>query len=217
MHVDPRTDALLIIDVQRDFLPGGSLAVGGGDRVVAPIARVAPRFSTVVATQDFHPRGHVSFASAHPGRRPFETIAVHGEPQTLWPDHCVAGTDGAALDRALPDGAISLVLRKGARAGVDSYSAFRENVGEDGSRATTGLGAWLASRGIRRVLVCGLARDFCVRATALDALAEGFEAVVLDDLTRSVDPTRDPALDDEFAARGVARARSGDLEFESGP
>jgi nicotinamidase/pyrazinamidase len=212
MRIDRRSDALVVVDLQHDFLPGGALAVGGGDAVVLPIAALSGQFDTVVATQDWHPPGHVSFASAHPGRRPFETAALPQGPQELWPDHCVRGTHGAALHPAVPDAALTLLLRKGTRREVDSYSAFRENVGPDGRRPTTGLGAWLAARGVRRVFLCGLARDFCVRASAVDAAAEGFEAVVLDDLTRAVFPERRGETDAAFAGAGVRVARSADLE-----
>jgi nicotinamidase/pyrazinamidase len=212
MRIDRRSEALLVVDLQHDFLPGGALAVGDGDAVVAPIAALAGAFDTVVATQDWHPPGHVSFASAHPGRRPFETATLPQGPQELWPDHCVRGTRGAALHPALPDAALTLLLRKGTRREVDSYSAFRENVGPDGRRPTTGLGAWLKARGVRRVFLCGLARDFCVRASAVDAAAEGLEAVVLDDLTRAVFPDRRAETDASFAAAGVRVARSADLE-----
>jgi nicotinamidase/pyrazinamidase len=206
MRIDRERDALVVVDVQHDFLPGGALAVAGGDAVVAPIAALAPAFATVVATQDWHPPGHVSFASAHPGRRPYETLALPQGPQELWPDHCLAGSRGAALHPCLPDPALTLVLRKGTRREVDSYSAFRENVGPDGGRPTTGLGAWLAARGVGRVFVCGLARDFCVRATAVDAAAEGFEVVVLDDLTRAVFPERRAEVDALLAGAGVRLA-----------
>jgi nicotinamidase/pyrazinamidase len=215
MRIDRRSDALLVVDLQHDFLPGGALAVGDGDAVVAPIAALAGAFDTVVATQDWHPPGHVSFASAHPGRRPFETATLPQGPQELWPDHCVRGTRGAALHPALPDAALTLLLRKGTRREVDSYSAFRENVGPDGRRPTTGLGAWLKARGVRRVFLCGLARDFCVRASAVDAAAEGLEAVVLDDLTRAVFPDRRAETDASFAAAGVRVVRSADLERSS--
>jgi nicotinamidase/pyrazinamidase len=208
MVVDPDRDALLVVDLQRDFLPGGALGVAGGDEIVAPIAALCPRFATVVATQDWHPPGHVSFASSHPGAAPFSTLALPWGPQELWPDHCVRGSPGAALQPGLPDEAVTLVLRKGTRREIDSYSAFRENVGPDGRRPTTGLGAWLAARGVRRVLVCGLARDFCVRASAVDAAAEGFEVVVLDDLTRAVFPARRAEADAAFAAAGVRLAGS---------
>lgn len=212
MPIDRLRDALVVVDLQHDFLPGGALAVAEGDRVVEPIARLAPAFATVVATQDFHPPGHVSFASTHPGRRPYETAALPQGPQELWPDHCVRGTPGAALHPALPDPALTLVLRKGTRAEVDSYSAFRENVGPDGTRPTTGLGAWLGARGVKRVFVCGLARDFCVRATAVDAAAEGFEVVVLDDLTRAVFPDRRAEVDAALAKAGVRVGRSEELK-----
>jgi nicotinamidase/pyrazinamidase len=203
MTLDPARDALLVVDLQRDFLPGGALAVGGGDAVVEPIARLAPRFGTVVATQDWHPPGHVSFASSHPGAAPYTTLARPVGPQELWPDHCLRGSPGAALHPALPDEAVTLVLRKGTRREVDSYSAFRENVGPDGRRPTTGLGAWLKARGVARVFVCGLARDFCVRFSAVDAAAEGLEVVVLDDLTRAVFPERAGETDAAFQAAGV--------------
>ena len=203
MRIDRERDALVVVDLQHDFLPGGALAVGGGDAVVAPIAALAPAFATVVATQDWHPPGHVSFASAHPGRRPFETLELPQGPQELWPDHCVAASRGAALHPALPDAAITLVLRTGTRREVDSYSAFRENVGPDGRRPSTGLAAWLQARGIRRAFVCGLARDFCVRATAVDGAAEGLEIVVLDDLTRAVFPERRAETDAILERAGV--------------
>jgi nicotinamidase/pyrazinamidase len=211
MKLDPTADALLVIDLQHDFLPGGALAVPSGDEVVAPIAALAPAFATVVATQDWHPMGHVSFASAHPGARPYGTIQLAQGTQELWPDHCVRGTRGAALHPQLPDVELTLVLRKGTRREVDSYSAFRENVGPDGRRPTTGLAAWLAARGVRRVFVCGLARDFCVRWSAIDAAAEGLETLVLDDLTRPVFPERRAETDAAFAAAGVRTMRAGDL------
>jgi nicotinamidase/pyrazinamidase len=212
MRIEPATDALVVVDLQHDFLPGGALAVADGDAVVAPIAALAPAFPVVVATQDWHPPGHVSFASAHSGRRAFDTVALPQGAQELWPDHCVRGTRGAALHPGLPDAAVTLVLRKGTRVDVDSYSGFRENVGPDGRRPTTGLGAWLKARGVRRVFLCGLARDFCVRASAVDAAAEGFEAVVLDDLTRPVFPERRGETDAVLARAGVRVARSADLE-----
>src|SRR5437588_9162917 len=164
MRIDPRRDALLVVDLQRDFMPGGALAVAEGDHVVAPIAALASRFSTVVATQDWHPRVHVSFASTH-GRPPFSPLALYGGEQMLWPDHCVAGTPGAALHPALPQALVTSIIRKGSRRMVDSYSAFRENVGPDGTRLPTGLGGYLRERGVTRLFVCGLARDYCVRAS----------------------------------------------------
>ncbi len=203
MTLDQKLDALLVVDLQRDFLPGGALGVAGGHEVVGPIAALATRFGTVVATQDWHPPRHVSFASAHPGAAPFTTLARPAGPQELWPDHCVHGSPGAALHPDLPDRAITLLLRKGTRREVDSYSAFRENAGPDGARSTTGLGAWLRARGVARLFICGLARDFCVRASAVDAAAEGLEVVVLDDLTRAVSPERAGATDEALRAAGV--------------
>ncbi len=203
MTLDPRRDALLVVDLQRDFLPGGALGVSGGHEVVDPIAALVPRFGTVVATQDWHPPGHVSFASSHPGAAPYTTLARPAGPQELWPDHCLRGSAGASLHPALPDEAVTLLLRKGTRGEVDSYSAFRENVGPDGARPTTGLGAWLRARGVVRLYLCGLARDFCVRFSAVDAAAEGFEVVVLDDLTRAVFPERAAETDAAFQAAGV--------------
>jgi nicotinamidase/pyrazinamidase len=212
MLLDSLSDGLILVDLQHDFLPGGALAVAHGDEVIAPAAALARGFRTVVATQDWHPPGHVSFASSHPGRRPYETLALpHGE-QVLWPDHCVQGSRGAALHPGVPDEAVTLVLRKGTRREVDSYSALRENVGPDGRRPTTGLGAWLKARGIRRVFVCGLARDYCVRWTAEDAAAEGLETLVLDDLTRAVFPERAAETDEALARAGVRVARSADLD-----
>jgi nicotinamidase/pyrazinamidase len=211
MRIDRGEDALLVVDMQHDFLPGGALGVPEGDRLLEPIARVVPAFATVVATQDFHPAGHVSFASSHPGRKPYERADLPQGWQELWPDHCVAGTRGAQLHPAIPDRALTLVVRKGTRRDVDSYSTFQENPGPDRRRLTTGLGAWLHARGLRRVFLCGLARDFCVRWSALDAREEGFEAVVLDDLTRPVFPDRRAETDAELARAGVTLARSADL------
>ncbi len=208
MRLDREKDALVVVDVQHDFLPGGALAVPAGDEILARIAALAPAFSTVVATQDWHPPGHVSFASAHAGKRPFESVSLPQGTQELWPDHCVQGTRGAALHPDVPDAAITLVLRKGTRRDVDSYSAFRENAGPDGSRPTTGLGAWLRARSVGRVLVCGLARDFCVRATAVDAAAEGFESFVVDDLTRAVFPERRRETDALLERAGVRLVES---------
>jgi len=202
MRIDPQRDALLVVDLQPDFMPGGALAVAEGDRVVAPIAALAPRFATVVATQDWHPRGHVSFASTH-GRKPFTSLSLYGGEQMLWPDHCVAGTPGAQLHPGLPQALVTSIIRKGSRRAVDSYSAFRENVGPDGTRLPTGLAGYLRERGVTRLFVCGLARDYCVRASALDAAAAGFATWLVDDLTRPVDPESRRRVDEELRAAGV--------------
>jgi nicotinamidase/pyrazinamidase len=176
-------DCLIVVDVQTDFLPGGALAVPGGDEIVPLVGPLATRFANVVLTQDWHPAGHVSFASNHPGRAPFETIDLAYGPQVLWPPHCVQATAGAALAEGLDVPHAFLVLRKGCDPAIDSYSAFRE-----ADRATdTGLAALLRARGIERVFVCGLATDFCVAWTAEDAAAAGFATVVVEDVCRAID------------------------------
>lgn len=210
LALDREHDALLVIDLQPDFMPGGALAVPEGDLIVAPIASLLPRFSTVVATQDFHPRGHVSFASRH-GAPQFSVRPIYGSEQPMWPDHCVQGTPGAELHPGLPREPLSLILRKGTHPDIDSYSAFRENLGPDGRRRSTGLGPLLLSRGIRRVFVCGLARDFCVRWSAADAVHAGLGAVVLDDLCRAVFPERGRETDELLDRDGVVRARAAEL------
>lgn len=183
LAVHPERDLLLVIDVQNDFCPGGALAVPDGDAVVPAIAALMPRFAHVAFTQDWHPPGHRSFASAHPGRAPYETVRLPYGDQTLWPDHCVQGTRGAALHDGLDDRRAELIVRKGFRPEVDSYSAFFEN-----DRATpTGLAGCLRERGFRRIVLCGLATDFCVAYSALDARREGFEAAVLLGACRAID------------------------------
>jgi nicotinamidase/pyrazinamidase len=175
-------EALVVIDVQLDFCPGGALAVAGGDAVVDGINALWPEFRAVVLTQDWHPAGHSSFASSHPGRAPFETVAMPYGEQTLWPDHCVQGTDGAAFHPRLRTDA-DLILRKGFRAEVDSYSAFFEN-----DRTTpTGLAGYLRERGLSRLTLVGLATDYCVSFSALDAARLGFGVTVVEGLTRAID------------------------------
>ncbi len=176
-------DALLVIDVQNDFCPGGSLAVTDGDQVVPLINRLAAHFEHVLCTQDWHPAGHISFASAHPGTQPFTTIEVAYGPQTLWPDHCVQGTPGADLHPGLHLPHAELILRKGFRREIDSYSAFLE----DDHATPTGLASYLRERGLKRLFICGLAYDFCVRASAIDGTEAGFECIVIEDATRAVD------------------------------
>lgn len=184
---DPRR-ALILIDVQPDFMPGGALACHQGEAIVSGIRELlqARRFHHVAATQDWHPRGHASFASSHPGKAPFEQIELHGHTQTLWPDHCVQGTPGAALHPALDWSPVDVVIRKGSDPQVDSYSGFRENHGPQ-----TGLAGWLRERGVDEVWLAGLARDVCVLWTAQDALALGFRTRLLWDLTRPVTPDSD--------------------------
>ncbi len=198
--------ALVVVDLQPDFMPGGALPCHEGDAIVPGIdAQLrSRRYVTVVATQDWHPADHASFANQYPGRVPFGQIELHGQPQTLWPDHCVAGTPGAALDPRVDWDTASLVLRKGSRREVDSYSAFFENHGPDGSRPATGLAGWLRERGIAEVHVCGLARDYCVLWTAQDAAAAGFRVRFLWDLTRPVTPEGDGPTRAALAAAGIA-------------
>ena len=175
-------DALLVIDVQNDFCPGGALAVSGGDQIVPIINRLSQRFEHVILTQDWHPAGHISFASSHPGSKPFERIQVTYGTQTLWPDHCVQGTHGADFHPDLDVPHSQLILRKGFRRNIDSYSAFLE----DDHSTPTGLASYLRERGLKRLFLCGLAYDFCVRFSAVDGTAEGFECLVIEDATRAV-------------------------------
>lgn len=175
-------DVLLVIDVQNCFLPGGSLAVADGDKVVPVINALATRFHNIVATQDWHTPRHVSFASAHPGAKPFDTVKLPYGDQVLWPDHCVQGTGGADLSPGLRLPTAELVIRKGYHPQVDSYSAFNE---ADGT--PTGLAGYLKERGIRRVFAVGVATDFCVCYSAIDARKAGFEAFVVDDACRGID------------------------------
>jgi nicotinamidase/pyrazinamidase len=176
-------DALIVVDVQNDFCPGGALAVPHGDEVVPIINRLAGAFRNVVLTQDWHPRGHLSFASSHPGKRAFETIAASYGTQVLWPDHCVQQTPGAGFHSALRIPHAGLILRKGANRAIDSYSAFYEN-----DRTTpTGLVGYLRERGITRVFLAGLAFDFCVRYSAEDAHRENLAALVIEDACRGID------------------------------
>ncbi|MBM3560476.1 MAG: bifunctional nicotinamidase/pyrazinamidase [Alphaproteobacteria bacterium] len=176
-------DLLLVVDVQNDFCPGGALAVPGGDEIVPLVNCLAGAFGHVVLTQDWHPVGHSSFASSHPGLQPYETVCLGYGVQILWPDHCVQGTSGAAFHAGLDLDRAELVVRKGVHAAIDSYSAFREN-----DRTTrTGLAGYLRERGFRRLFLAGLATDFCVRWSAIDARAAGFEVVVLEDACRAID------------------------------
>ena len=199
------TDCLLIIDVQNDFCPGGALAVPEGDRVTEVINRLGERFAHRVLTQDWHPPGHLSFASSHPGRQPMETAPLPYGEQVLWPDHCVQGTPGAEFHPALEIRGAELILRKGFRRAIDSYSAFFEN-----DRTTpTGLGAYLRERGFERLWLAGLATDFCVAFSAIDACRAGFATHVIEDACRSIDV--DGSLEAawrEMRAAGVERISS---------
>jgi nicotinamidase/pyrazinamidase len=201
-------DVLIAVDIQYDFLPGGSLAVAGGDEIIPLVNRLGRTFANVVMTQDWHPADHVSFASNHPGKAPFETIELSYGTQVLWPPHCMWETRGAELadDLDLPHG--QLVIRKGYNRGVDSYSGFQE-----ADRATkTGLEGYLRERGLGRVFVVGLATDFCVSWTALDARAAGFETYLIEDATRAIDTrgSLEKARAD-WAAAGVQRISADDI------
>ncbi len=192
-------DVLLVIDVQNDFCPGGGLAVPEGERVVPVINRIAPAFGQVVLTQDWHPPGHRSFASSHPGRQPFETIEVAYGPQTLWPDHCVQGTPGAEFHADLETTRAELIIRKGYRTEIDSYSAFFENDRE----TATGLRGYLRDRGLGRAFLCGLAADYCVAFSALDAAKGGLDVLVIEDACRGID------LDGSMATARDAMTQAG--------
>jgi len=203
-------DALVAIDVQNDFCPAGALAVPRGDEVVPVINRLVRRFPHVVLTQDWHPRGHVSFASSHPGHEPFERIRVSYGEQVLWPDHCVPGTLGAELHPGLDTQAADLVLRKGSNPAIDSYSAFYEN----DHRTSTGLAGYLRERGCQGLYLAGLATDFCVQYSALDARREGFEVFVVEDGVRGIDLEGSVAAAwAQMAGAGVHRVRETDLRL----
>lgn len=201
-------DVLIVIDVQNDFCPGGALAVPRGDEVIAPIHRVAPLFEHIILTQDWHPANHTSFASSHPGKQPFETVEVAHGAQTLWPPHCVQGSAGAEFHPALRLPQAELILRKGFRPQIDSYSAFFEN-----DRATpTGLAGYLKERELTRVFLAGLAYDYCVGYSALDARLLGLEAMVVRDACRAIDLHGSvAAMERKFDAAGVALIESTEL------
>lgn len=198
-------EALLLVDIQNDFMPFGALPVPGGDAVVAVANQLMPRFQLVVASQDWHPADHGSFASNHPGRAVGETVELGGLPQVLWPDHCVQETPGASFHSALDVAGIHHVVRKGTDPAIDSYSAFFDN----GHRKDTGLAAYLRSRGVDRLVVMGLATDYCVKASVLDALASGFAVQVVSDGCRAVELAEGDA---ERAFREMSEAGAGIIE-----
>ena len=201
MQAGGEDDVLVVVDVQRDFCSGGALAVADGDAVVAPVNRLMDHFRHVILTQDWHPADHSSFAAQHPGRQPFDVIRMPYGEQRLWPVHCVIGTPGAEFHPQLDPTRAELVLRKGFRREIDSYSAFIEN-----DHATeTGLAGYLRERGLRRVFVAGLALDYCVGFSALDARRLGFEAWLISDATRAVDPGESMTrMQQHLATGGVA-------------
>jgi len=200
--------ALLVTDVQNGFLPGGNLAVKYGEQVIPVINRIARSFANVVVTQDWHTAGHISFASVHPGKKPFETIDLPYGKQVLWPDHCVQGTDDAALSKDLSIPHAGLIIRKGFHPDIDSYSVFTEADG----KTTTGLAAYLTARRISRLFLAGLATDFCVAWSALDARKAGFETYLVEDACRGIDTggSLEKAWADMTKA-GVKRIQSGDI------
>lgn len=199
-------DVLLVIDVQNDFCPGGALAVSDGDAVVPLINDLMGRFDHIVLTQDWHPRGHSSFASGHAGKAPFEMIEMSYGPQVLWPDHCVQGGDGAAFHADLQTNAARMIVRKGFRKAIDSYSAFFENDHE----TPTGLAGYLREQGAKRLFLVGLATDFCVLYSALDARTQGFETYVIEDACRAID------LDGSLTAAQSAMDDAGVRRIDSG-
>lgn len=205
IRFDKRHSVLLIVDIQPDFMPRGALPVAEGDQVVEPIRRLMEEnlFQHYAATQDWHPPGHISFASSHPGRAPFDTIDLYGHPQILWPDHCVQGTPKAQLHHGIPWEKIRVIVRKGVDPLVDSYSGFRNNWNHEGNRPPTGLAGFLRELGMNDVFLCGLARDFCVKWSAEDAADAGFNVHVIWDLTRPVYPESGPEVRDDLVARGV--------------
>jgi nicotinamidase/pyrazinamidase len=207
MRIAPQ-DVLIVTDVQNDFCPGGALAVAEGDAVINPIHHAANHFQHIILTQDWHTADHNSFASAHPCKRPFEQIELSYGPQTLWPDHCVQGTRGADFHSALQLTRAELIIRKGFRPSIDSYSAFFEN-----DRTTaTGLGGYMRERGLNRVFLAGLAYDVCVGYSALDARRLGLGAVIISDACRAIDLNGSvAAIEREFTAAGVELVNTADL------
>ena len=207
MHITSH-DVLLVTDVQNDFCPGGALAVPEGDQVIPVIHAIAPRFEHIILTQDWHPASHLSFACAHAGKRAFEQVRVSYGEQTLWPDHCVQGTPGAEFHPDLQLPRAELILHKGFRPEIDSYSAFFEN----DRTTTTGLNAYLRERGLKRVFLVGLAYDYCVGYSALDARRLGFPAIIIRDGCRAIDLNGSvAAIEKQFAAAGVGLIESAEI------
>ncbi len=191
--------ALIIIDVQNDFLPGGSLGVAGGDAIIPALNKIVHRFDLVVATQDWHPWNHKSFASNHEDYNEFDTILINGIKQTLWPDHCVQGSDGAQFSESLEMNPVAAIFRKGMYPEVDSYSGFFDN----DHKKSTGLSSYLKEKGVNEVYLGGLAADYCLAFTARDAIKEGFTTFVIEDATKPIDEENYPAIKDELKNLGV--------------
>jgi nicotinamidase/pyrazinamidase len=209
IRINAETDVFIVVDVQYDFLPGGSLAVPKGDEVIKPINELADRFRHVVMTQDWHPEGHISFASSHKGKKPFEVIDLPYGKQVLWPDHCIWDTKGAEFSEQIDIPHNQLVIRKGYDPRIDSYSGFVEA----DRKTRTGLAGYLKERGFKRAFVAGLATDFCVGWTALDAKAAGFETIVVEDACRGIDAAGSLAKAwADMATAGVGRTMSANVK-----
>ena len=212
-----KNSALLLVDIQPDFLPGGALACFQADRILPGVSHLVEQslaqgsFNCMVATQDWHPAGHISFASSHPGTQPFNNITLYDQPQTLWPDHCVVGTHGASLAEGVNWDAMNLIIRKGSDPAVDSYSAFQENFGPDGQRPTTGLAGYFRERQVELVYIAGLARDVCVLWSAQDAQQLGFKAHIIWDLCAPVTPESDANTRQRCKELGIAIVQSSEL------
>ena len=202
-------NALIIVDVQNDFLPGGTLAVKEGDVVIPVINNLQSKFDLVVATQDWHPFDHKSFASSHPGKKVSEEINLDGLPQVLWPDHCVQETVGAQFSSLLHTRKIEAIFRKGMDINIDSYSGFFDN----GKKKATGMGAYLKGRGITHIYVAGLAADYCVKFTALDGLELGFKSTIIIDATRAIDPENFKKNLKSFQEKGGKEIKSEEINF----
>jgi nicotinamidase/pyrazinamidase len=191
-------NVLILVDIQNDFIPGGSLPVPQGNEIIKLVNELQDSFELVVATQDWHPGNHKSFATQHPGKKQFESISLHGLDQVLWPDHCVQGTNGAEFHNDLNMNKVEAVFRKGMNPDVDSYSGFYDN----GYKKSTGLAGYLRDRGVKKVYVCGLAADYCVAFTAKDALKENFETYVIEDATRAIDAIGYSKIKEEIITSG---------------
>ena len=201
--------ALIIVDMQNDFLSGGSLAVPDADEIIPIVNSIQQYFDLVVATQDWHPSTHKSFASNNPGKKPFEEIEVNGIPQTLWPDHCIQGTEGAQFSTLVNLNRVEAIFRKGTDMEIDSYSGFYDN----SHRKSTGLSDYLKGKGVTKVYFAGLAGDICVYFSALDAIVEGFETFLMEDAVRSIDPERLKLVKADIVARGGKVINSNDIKI----
>lgn len=201
--------ALIIVDIQNDFLPGGTLAVKNGDTIIPVINKIQNNFDLVVATQDWHPADHKSFASSHPGKKVYDKILLDGLPQVLWPDHCVQQTNGAEFPHLLDTKKIEAIFRKGMDKNIDSYSGFFDN----GKKKATGMGDYLKGRGVSSIYVCGLAGDYCVTFTALDGLELRFESAIIADATRPIDEENFKKTENHFFSKGGCVLNSEEINF----